>query len=53
MQGQGVVRVEGEDVGPGDAVLVPPSVDHGLSNTSSETLRLLIIWGNPQSLNQR
>jgi len=49
MQGQGRLRVEGEDVSlaPGVAVLVPPGVDHGLYNTGAETLRLLILWGKP------
>ena len=27
-------------IGPGDAVLVPPGVDHGLANTGTEPLRL-------------
>jgi quercetin dioxygenase-like cupin family protein len=50
MQGQGQLRVEGEDVplAPGVAVLVPPGVDHGLYNTGADTLRLLILWGKPQ-----
>jgi mannose-6-phosphate isomerase-like protein (cupin superfamily) len=33
----------------GAAVLVPPGVDHGLFNTGSEPLRLVLLFGEPQS----
>jgi len=32
-------------VSKGDAVMVPPFVDHGLHNNSKKTLKLAIIWG--------
>jgi mannose-6-phosphate isomerase-like protein (cupin superfamily) len=49
LQGQGIMTVEDETVpiGPGDAVLVPPGVDHGLANTGSEPLRLVLLFGPP------
>jgi mannose-6-phosphate isomerase-like protein (cupin superfamily) len=51
LSGQGTMTVEGETVAvaPGDAVLVPPGVDHGLANTGSEPLRLVLLFGKPQS----
>lgn len=41
--GRGRVRVGSEDreVGPGDAIAIPPGVRHKLWNTGAETLRLL------------
>ena len=33
-------------VSKGDAVMIPPFVDHGLFNNSEKTLKLAIIWGN-------
>ena len=33
----------------GDAVLVPPGVDHGFRNTGTEPLRLILLWGEPQA----
>ena len=47
--GQGVMWMDGEElpVGPGDAVMVPPGVDHGFRNTGGETLKVLLMWGEP------
>jgi mannose-6-phosphate isomerase-like protein (cupin superfamily) len=44
-------RIAGEEVAvaPGDAVLVPPGVDHGLYNTGTEPLRLVLLFGEPRS----
>ena len=41
--GSGRMRIEGEsrDVGPGDAIAIPPGQRHKLWNTGTETLRLL------------
>ena len=49
MAGRGVMWMDGEDVpvGPGDAVLAPPGVDHGFRSTGDEPLKLMIIWGAP------
>jgi mannose-6-phosphate isomerase-like protein (cupin superfamily) len=50
LQGHGLMRIEAEEVtlAPGDAVLVPPGVDHGLFNTGPEPLRLVLLFGKPQ-----
>ena len=49
IEGEGVMWADGEDVPvrAGDAVLVPEGSDHGLRNTGSRSLKLLIIWGKP------
>src|SRR5580765_4970465 len=41
--GTGQIRIEGElrEVGPGDAIAIPPGQKHKLWNTGNETLRLL------------
>jgi mannose-6-phosphate isomerase-like protein (cupin superfamily) len=41
--GVGRIRIEGEmrEVGPGDAIAIPPGQKHKLWNTGAETLRLL------------
>jgi mannose-6-phosphate isomerase-like protein (cupin superfamily) len=41
--GTGRMRIEGElrEVGPGDAVAIPPGLKHKLWNTGAEPLRLL------------
>ena len=43
--------IDGEDVPvtAGDAVMVPPGVDHGFRNTGTEPLRLILLWGEPQA----
>ena len=47
--GEGVVTVEGEEVpvAADDVVLVPAGVDHGVRNSGSTPLRLIILWGKP------
>ncbi len=47
--GHGTMRIDGEEVAvaPGDAIMVPPGVDHGLYNTGTEPLRLVLLWGEP------
>ncbi|MFQ5933489.1 MAG: cupin domain-containing protein [Dehalococcoidia bacterium] len=49
LKGEGVMLVDGEDVPiqAGDAILVPPGVDHGFRNTGNGPLKLTIIWGAP------
>lgn len=49
LQGSGVMWIDGEDVPvmAGDAVMVPPGVDHGFRNTGTEPLRLILLWGEP------
>jgi mannose-6-phosphate isomerase-like protein (cupin superfamily) len=51
LQGRGVMWIEGEDVPvqAGDAVLVPPDVDHGFRNTGDELLRLVLLFGKPRT----
>lgn len=51
LQGSGVMWMDGEDVPvtAGDAVMVPPGVDHGFRNTGTEPLRLVLLWGPPQA----
>jgi mannose-6-phosphate isomerase-like protein (cupin superfamily) len=51
LAGHGTMSIEGEEVtvAPGDAVLVPPGVDHGLANTGAEPLRLVLLFGKPQA----
>ena len=51
MQGRGVMWIDGEDVpvSAGDAVLVPPGVDHGFRNTGDEPLRLVLLFGKPNN----
>ncbi len=50
MSGQGVMWMGDEEVqvGPGDAVMAPPGVDHGFRTVGDETLKLVIAWGVPQ-----
>lgn len=49
IKGKGVMWVDGEDVPvqAGDAMLVPPGVDHSFRNTGDVPLKLTIIWGKP------
>ena len=51
LAGQGLMRIESDEVtlAPGDAVLVPPGVDHGLFNTGTEPLRLVLLFGEPRT----
>lgn len=50
LEGDGTMWMDDDDVpvAAGDAVLVPPEVDHGFRNTGSSPLKLMIIWGKPQ-----
>jgi mannose-6-phosphate isomerase-like protein (cupin superfamily) len=50
LQGSGILWADGEDVPvqAGDAVLVPPGVNHGFRNTGSEPLRVLLLWGETE-----
>lgn len=49
MSGEGVMWMGDEElhVGPGDAVMAPPGVDHGFRTVGDETLKLVIAWGKP------
>ena len=49
LSGTGMMRIDGEEmaVTPGDAIMVPPGVDHGLYNTGPESLRLVLLFGEP------
>jgi mannose-6-phosphate isomerase-like protein (cupin superfamily) len=50
LEGRGTMTIEGElvSVSAGDAVMVPPGVDHDLRNTGDTTLRLVLLWGRPR-----
>jgi mannose-6-phosphate isomerase-like protein (cupin superfamily) len=43
LEGAGRMRIEGEsrDIGPGDAIAIPPGAVHQISNTGSDVLRFL------------
>jgi mannose-6-phosphate isomerase-like protein (cupin superfamily) len=49
--GHGSMRIDGEEVAvaPGDAIMVPPGVDHGLYNTGTEPPPLVLLWGEPKA----
>ncbi len=51
LEGEGIMWIDGEDVpvAAGDAVLVPPGVDHGFRNSGSESLRLVLLFGKPKA----
>ena len=51
LQGHGKMMIAGQElpVGPGDAVLVPAGVGHGLYNTGTQPLRLVLLFGEPQA----
>ena len=51
LQGHGTMWIEGEEipVAPGDAVLVPPGIDHGLYNGGTEPLRPVLLFGEPEA----
>lgn len=50
LEGQGVMWIDGKDVpvAAGDAVMVPPGIDHGFRNDGEKPLKLVIIWGKPK-----
>jgi len=43
LAGQGLMRIGNEtrEVGPGDAIAIPPGAEHQITNTGSEVLRFL------------
>ncbi len=47
--GTGRMRLAGEerDVGPGDCIVIPPGVDHQLTNTGDERLELMCCCSPP------
>jgi quercetin dioxygenase-like cupin family protein len=47
LSGTGEITIDGEAhaLAPGDAVLVPTDVDHGLAVTGEESLRILLVLG--------
>ena len=49
LQGTGEMDIEKEvvPVKSGDAIMVPPGVDHGFRNTGKDMLKLVIVWGKP------
>ena len=49
LSGTGTITIDGtrHPLAPGDAVLVPVDVDHGLHATGDESLRILLIFGKP------
>ena len=50
LEGNGTMWIDGQDIpiGAGDAVLVPPGIDHGFRNVGDVPLKLVIIWGKPR-----
>jgi mannose-6-phosphate isomerase-like protein (cupin superfamily) len=46
LSGEGIITISGREhaVCPGTAVFVPGGVEHGVSNTTSEVLRLLYVF---------
>jgi mannose-6-phosphate isomerase-like protein (cupin superfamily) len=50
LQGRGTMWADGEEVTvvAGDAVLMPPGVDHGFRNSGDAPLKLVILWGRPR-----
>ena len=49
LQGTGEMDIEKEvvPIKSGDAIMVPPGVDHGFRNTGEGVLKLIISWGKP------
>ena len=49
LSGAGTITFDGESrpIEPGDAVLVPADVDHGVEVSGDEPLRFLLIFGKP------
>ena len=49
LSGTGAITIDGvrTDIAPGDAVLVPTDIDHGLYASGNEPLRILLIFGKP------
>jgi mannose-6-phosphate isomerase-like protein (cupin superfamily) len=52
LSGQGVATFDGGEelaLAPGDSLLVPPDVDHGLENRGSVPLRIVLVLAHPVS----
>lgn len=51
VQGEAMMRVDDDEyeLGPGDAVLAPVGSNHDLRNTGSTPLKVLVIWGRPDT----
>ena len=51
LSGTGTITIDGAEhpLAPGDAVLVPADVDHGLYAAGDESLRVMLIFGKPLS----
>jgi quercetin dioxygenase-like cupin family protein len=49
LSGTGTITIDDEprEIAPGDAILVPAGVDHGLYASGEESLRILLIFGRP------
>ena len=49
LSGTGTITIDGarQAIGPGDAVLVPTDIHHGLYDTGDQPLRILLIFGRP------
>lgn len=47
LSGTGTITIDGvrHEVAPGDSVLVPTGVDHGLYASGTEALKILLIFG--------
>lgn len=52
VEGRAAMRLEGEtyELGPGDALLAPVGSEHDLRNIGDTSLKLLIVWGKPSSV---
>ncbi len=50
LSGKGIMWMGDEEVavGPGDAVMAAPGVDHGFRTEGDEPLKLVIAWGAPK-----
>ena len=47
LEGSGEMTIEGERVlvEKNDALMVPPGLDHGIRNTGTGPLKMMIVWG--------
>ena len=50
LTGEGKMDIDGQQISvqAGDAIMVPPGINHGLYNPGTEPLKLMIIWGPPK-----
>ena len=53
LAGKGIMTVRKEKVlvKKGDAVLVPPGIEHGLLNNGNKPLRLVLLFGKADRMN--